>query len=175
MSVPNVPFYLSQAAAEFKVAVPTTASQILTAVSLPTEGLLSRLAGKSFSSHSMACGSYSSDVVTTGFKAAGFRTALDQHDQPQSPFGVITPAVFNGGEIRTLVSSTNSPNRIAFAAMGFVPVGTRVQISVYGLGSNVKTVLRGGDRSFMCLFDLAGAFNLFSQAGAVVSVDLKIV
>lgn len=47
MSVPNVPFYLSQAAAEFKVAVPTTASQILTAASLPTEGLLSRLAGMS--------------------------------------------------------------------------------------------------------------------------------
>lgn len=45
MSVPNIPFLLSQAASEYGLALPTMASSILVAAGFPTTGLVSQLAG----------------------------------------------------------------------------------------------------------------------------------
>lgn len=170
MPVPNVPFYLSQAASEFKVALPAAASQILTAASLPVQGYLSRLAGRSAMSHSVVCGRFSNEIGTV----AGFRAALALYDQPQTPFGSITPSVFNG-EIRGLVSSTNSPNQVSLSVLGYIPVGTRVQISVEGLGSDTQAVMRGGDVNYSCLFNIDGAFERLVQLGTTCRVDLRVV
>lgn len=170
MPVPNVPFYLSQAAAEFKVALPANASQILTAASLPVQGYLSRLAGRSAMSHSIVCGRFTNEIGTV----AGFRTALDLYNQAQTPFGSISPATFNG-EIRGLVSSTNSPNQVSLSVLGYIPAGTRVQISIEGLGSDTQVVTRGGDANYFCLFNIVGAFERLVQLGTTCRVDLKVV
>lgn len=122
-------------------------------------------------SHSVVCGWFSNEIATV----AGFRAALDRYGQPQSPFGAVTPAVFNGGEIRGLVSSTNATNKVSLSVLGYIPVGARVQISVEGLGSDTQAVTRGGDVNYSCLFNIVGAFERLIQSGTTCRVDLKVV
>lgn len=47
MAVPNIPFYFSQAAAEYGLPLPTNAQAIRTAAGLPATGMMSDLAGRS--------------------------------------------------------------------------------------------------------------------------------
>lgn len=171
MAVPNIPFYLSAANTEF--AGSGWASNIMSKAGLTVPGWASSLAGKSAASHSVVAGSYNNGIATV----AGFRSAYDRLDQPQVPFGSITPATFIG-ELRGVTSSTNTPDKVSLNVKGYVAEGTRVQLTVQGLVSNTKQVSRGGDANFFCLFDVVGAYNAFlaaAQAGTAIKIDLKVV
>ena len=171
MPVPNPPFWLSVANTEF--VANGYASNIMAKAGLPLPAWTMQLAGKSAASHFMGAGSYNNGIAT----AAGFRSAYDRLDQPQVPFGSITPATFIG-ELRGVVSSTNTPDMVSLNVKGYVAEGTRVQLTVQGLVSNTKQVTRGGDANFFCLFDVVGAYNAFlasAQAGTAIKIDLKVV
>ena len=171
MPVPNPPFWLSVANTEF--GANGYASNIMAKAGLSLPAWTTQLAGKSASSHSMLAGSYNNGIAT----AAGFRSAYDRLDQPQVPFGSITPATFIG-ELRGVVSSTNTPDKVSLNVKGYVAEGTIIQLTVQGLVSNTKQVTRGGDDNFFCLFDVVGAYNAFlasAQAGTAIKIDLKVV